>query len=189
MMPGSKGELKWIDNVFSGSITAAGAVQLCNGVAPGTSSITRIGRKIVMKSVILKTTVGCGTAGAALFRGKIKFSLVYDSQANATAPVIADIYASASANSNLNLDNRGRFKVLWKKCFAMDQSGGLGSGYNESTKVINLPTIFNAGTAGTVADIQTGALYLVTSQMNASGAVATNSPDYNIVVRVRFADD
>ena len=49
----------------------------------------------------------------------------------------------------------------------------------------NIETIFNAGTAGTIADIQSGALYSLTI-----GTVPSGTNDFLMVVnyRIRFQD-
>lgn len=189
-VPGTRGELKWIDVINSSSFAATASVQLINGLAAGTQSTQRIGRKIVMKSLLVKFTLGCGTAGATPFRGKLKASIVYDSQTNASAPVSTDIYLNATANSPMNLDNRGRFKVLWKRNWYLDQSGGMGASGCDTSKVCNLPVIFNSGSAGTVADIATGGVFLVLQSLNANTSVTpTNYPDYAFTTRIRFADD
>lgn len=189
-VPGRGGELKWVDTSGSAAATSAGAVVLLNGLVPGTGSTQRIGRHINMKSLIAKATVGCGTAGATPFRGRLKMSIVYDSQTNATTPSFSDIYDTSNANSNLNLNNRGRFKVLWKKSWSLDQSGGLGSGYCENSRRLAHAVIYNAGTAGTVADIQTGGLFLtICTQQTPNASPPTNYPDYTYSFRIRYSDD
>lgn len=187
-LPGGRGELKWLDITETGPF-AVGAITLLNGLVPGTGATQRIGRKVVFKNFTVKITVGCGLAGATPFRGRVKFCLIYDSQTNATTPSVTDIFTGTNANSNMNLDNRGRFKVLWKKVFNLDQSGGLGSGGTEFSMSMFKQTIYNAGTAGTVADIQTGGLFMVPLMQNASSAAFTNAPDYQYRIRLRYVDD
>lgn len=190
---GSKGELKWIDNNSAtagvASFTGAGVTQLLNGCAQGTTSTTRIGRKIVNKSITGHVTLGCGTAGATVFRGKLKMLIFYDSQANATAAAPTDVLISASADSLMNLDNRGRFKVLRKKTWVLDQSGGMGAAGFDFTIATSLPTIFNSGSTGTFGDIQTGSLWALFVYTNSGGAVPTNTPNLSYNFRVRFMDD
>lgn len=74
---------------------------------------------------------------------------------------VGDILETADATSPMDMNNRDRFVVLYNKLHAIDQAGGHQSAYIEFYKKINLATIFNAGVAGTAADITTGSIYLV----------------------------
>lgn len=188
-LPGSRGELKWVDTFVNGAINVNGSATLINGIVPGTGASQRVGRKVVMRALNVKIALGCGVAGATPFRGKIACSIVYDMQANSTAAAVSDIYSGTGANQFMNLDNRGRFKVLWRRNYYLDQSGGLGAaGADSNLKLMN-PVVFNSGTAGTVADIMTGALYFVVRVANAASTSATTQPDLEIRTRVRYSDD
>lgn len=186
-MPGRRGELKYVD-VPSGLVfTEAGAVLLLNGLAPGTGASQRIGKKIVNKSIQYRLSLDAGSAGATIFRGFVRMLIVYDKQSNATAPTVAQILEQVAGSSHMNMDNRDRFTVLSDKQFALDQSGGHQSGQTKMYKKLSLPTIFNAGTAGTVADITSGSIYLLYISENSAGS-ATNTPLGTFTSRIRFDD-
>jgi len=188
-------ELKYIDTAaVDQGIAAAGALVLVNGCATGTTVITRVGRKIVMKSITV--SVNMFNAGAAAQTYPIgvsgKISLIYDSQPNgATAPGYTSIYQIAHPTSPLNLSNRDRYKVLWTKNFVIPSyeiAGGKivgGSPTNvtrKGYKKCNLPVIFG-GDGSTQADIQTGALYL-TAIVDANLGAA-----FDYYIRVRYNDN
>ena len=142
-----------------------------------------------MKSFQFRAAIGSGDTGAIPFRGMVRLMWVYDKQANATAPTVASILQTAAADSPMNLDNRDRYTVLCDKQYAMDQSGGHQSVQVKMYKRINLQTVFNAGTAGTIGDINTGSLYLLVTQANGNAAVTpTNVPVINFYSRIRYED-
>ena len=88
----------------------------------------------------------------------------------------------------MNMNNRDRFVVLFNKQYAIDQAGGHQSAQMKHYKKMNLQTIFNSGSAGTVADITTGSVYLLIISDNAAGAVPTNFPDLSLYTRIRYED-
>lgn len=169
-------------------MTEGGTLLLLNGLAPGTGASQRIGKKALMKTIQFRASIGSGTLGATAFRGLVRYLWVYDKQANATAPTVAQILEQVDATSFMNMDNRDRFVVLADKQFALDQNGGNESHQFKVYKKCNLPTIFNAGTAGTVADITSGSIYLLIICKNANSAAETNTPDTWFYSRIRYDD-
>lgn len=172
------------------NVTTTGTVTLINGVATGTDFTDRVGRKIIMRSVYVRGIIF--PDDFSTLNSLARIMLVYDMQANGAAPAITDILKSATSVSQLNLNNRDRFRVL------MDKQWVLGAIDNTATQsVAGSPTVhalkkftrlnhevlFN-GTGATVASIATGALYLVTVGTQAAGAAATTT----ISTRVRFED-
>jgi len=201
-------ERKYIDASYTGlplqgiAIAAASggdsgtpsAPLLLNGLAQGTDSTTRIGRKISMKSiqghyVFTSQLQASGLLPAGVLGGWVRLLIVYDMQTNGATPTVADILQNATSNaltSPLNLNNRERFKVLVNKYRCIDPSNSQ-SAMIRFYKRLNHDVIFNAGNAGTVADIQTGGIFFVL----ATTLTATAAPltDGNAYVRIRFLDD
>jgi len=175
-------EKKYIDVTVNASFTSAGALTLLNGCIPGSDAINRIGRRIKMKSLLLR--LSCNV-GATPTNDVVRFMVVYDRQANGAAPAATDILTGISALNPNNLNNRARFITLLDWIQAMDTVGP-----TIVQKVVfirkDLVTTFNAGTAGTVADIQTGSLYVLNCGNNAAGVTATTLVCRS---RVRFEDD
>lgn len=187
-MPANSGELKNLDVSSTTLITAAqttGNLLLLNGVAQGTTAVTRLGRRITMKSIYIRinNALAATTAGAS----PLRYLVVYDKQANATAPGATDVVvADAIVNPN-NLSNSRRFVTL------MDwmPEQGLGTGGPVACshvfyKKINLPVEFNAGSAGTVGDIQTGSVYVFVWQ---NGGLITAAPTQAFYSRIRYSDN
>lgn len=190
-------ELKFLDVASTGGIAfgnnstgATGAVSfvLLNGCIPGTSATNRIGRKISMKNLNMRCYYDTQPTSGS---GFVRTMLIYDMQSNGVAPTAADVFLNGSTpfiTMPLNLDNRDRFKVIHDRTRYISAGSGLSDTnmiyYKKYFKRLGLPTIYNAGSAGTVADIQTGALYLI---------VMTTCPTANlnarVETRIRFADD
>lgn len=188
-------ELKVIDVAQQDqALVAGGSVTLLNGVATGTDITNRVGRKLNIKSLKIGVNVfNQANVSSNLSIGvSCKVSIIYDSQPNGAAPAYTAIYNVAHPLSPLNLNNRDRFKVLWTKNFVVGSyttsAGSLlatGSPTNSTKtgyKKCNLPVIFG-GTGATIADIQTGAIYICAVADVSLGAAF----DYNS--RIRFVDN
>lgn len=160
----------------------------------------RIGRKITLKSVYIKGRVQIENAGslsaAASVSQQCRFIILVDYQPNAAAPAVTDLLVSATPASQLNLNNRDRFRILCDKEYYLDPFliPAVGSAiYMNRTgqllkkfKVLNEEMIFNGTNGGTIADITTGALYMFWIGSAAAGVNA----DANFIgsTRVRYVD-
>lgn len=198
-------ELKVFDintSTYNVSNTTLNATSLCTPTL-GTSISQRIGRKIVIKSVQIRGFINTEITNNAATRGDTlpqhcRCMLVWDTQPNGTQINAADLLNTADASSQLNLDNRDRFRVLWSKEWVLDPfhwSTTATQTYISCTnqiklvkkyKKLNLEVIFNAGNSGTFADISTGNLAMCWIGNSPAGA----GSDSNFVgsTRVRFAD-
>lgn len=184
-------ELNFVDTPIAGTqVNLTPFLTLLNGMAQGTTASTRIGRRIQMKSIEMKLRV---VADSTTLFTSVRFALVLDKQANAAAPAFTDIYDTADPCSLRNISNKARFWVLWDSG-VMPIIGNIATAGQqtdssmkiiEAYKRINIPVQYNAGTAGTVGDIQTNALYFV-----GVGATASGTADAQITgsIRVRYDD-
>lgn len=187
-------ELKTVDN---STITAApvsnttGNITLLNGIATGTDYTNRVGRKVVMKSLLLRVNFFPYTTGtiAALAGENLRFLVVYDCQPNGALPAITDILNSAGPNEPNNLNQRDRFKVIADFNITTPSftttTGALTLGsprmfFKKIYKKMNMDVIFN-GTGSTVASIQTGSLVVAQISGNQYYSSIYTS-------RVRFVD-
>lgn len=181
-------ELNFVDtNIGVGSVSTTASLILLNGLAQGTTASTRIGRRVQMKSVEIKMAIA---ALATATTQTVRFALVLDKQANAAAPAFTDIYDSADPRALRNISNKARFWVLYDSGLMPivgSSAALLDNSYRtlEFYKRINIPVQYNAGTAGTVGDIQTNALYWVSIGSVASGTGASNTAGN---CRVRYDD-
>lgn len=176
-----KKEIKTVDQPYQGQVMSTTATFTClNLPVNGAAFYNRIGNQISGKSVRLYGQVipsGNTTAGVPEY---CRAMLVYDRQPNGAFPVIADILTDNASNgttttrvtSNPNMANSERFKILrdWK--YAIPNNTTTGSDpqiydykgdykFDEYVKLKGMDTKFKAS-AGSIGDIATGALYLVT---------------------------
>lgn len=185
--PARGGELKFLDvsNNTGPTVDVAtfGAGVLLNGCANGSDASSRIGRKIVLKSVLVRYQFAM--APTSTFSSPFRIMVVYDKQANAAAPAITDILLTDHFSSQNNLSNRDRFVTIFDH---VTQGCGNQSEFSISGvlyKKLNLETMFNGGSAGTVGDITSGSLYMFVAQ---TGRIGTASPTQATRIRVRFDD-
>jgi len=178
------GEFKSVDANAVLDVNTAGAVFLLNGIARGDDIDERIGRQVTLKSIQMRAQT-YGTAGTGVDQTH-RVMIVYDRQTNAAALTVADVLQTVAWLSHRNLENRKRFRVLYDKCVNINATGEPGtSRVLEFYRHLNHPEEFNNGDAGTVADIQSGSLYLVVIGSEAAGATAGS---INVYTRVRYVD-
>lgn len=203
---GAKGEKKVSDtDSASYDVNTTGSFTLLHCPTPGTDFTNRIGRKTQIKSVYIRgfcsseaeiTQLQTDQSGQLL-----RLIVFWDLQPNGAAPALLDVLKQAGSTSQLNLNNRDRFKIIKDKqfilqAFSLDKTAGMGRAsvqgqryaikwFKKFTAKDSVETIFNAGAAGTIADINSGALYMLWV-----GNVASSQADgrANVSVRVRFID-
>lgn len=165
--------------------TALAAGNVLNAVVQGTTAETRIGRKIRMRSLDVRwfcSIVGAGVASG----GEGRVLIVYDKQANAALPAIIAILNTNDFNSPMNLSNSDRFTVL--RSFITEpldlNNNSVISGHEFIT--MDLETIYNDTNGGTIADIQTGAVYILFGD---NGTTTTVAPTFTFISRIRFDDN
>lgn len=184
--PSRSGEKKFVDNIITLALPLAftwSAGQLLNGLALGTSASTRIGRKVIMKSLLLRYR--WQLAATSVGGSPCRILIVYDKQANVAAPVITDILLSDTFTSPNNLSNRDRFVTLSDH---MTEPIAVQDTYAQASsiwKTLNLETLFNAGTAGNVTDITTGSVYLFACQ---TSTITVAAPALVYQSRIRYTD-
>ena len=213
---GAKPELKFYDTNFqtlgtdtmlyqasAGAVPAATTrnVKLCNGMAQGTDYNTRIGRKILIKSVYVRLTFQPETANTLASNSTARCILIWDLQPNsATAiPALSDFFEAFSAgttwmntNNMMNLNNRERFVILWDKMVTLgflntNAANGSSCRVLKKYKKVNLSVTYSAtgaATNGQPNTIATGALWLVALGDAVTGG-SVQSPG---VVRIRYTD-
>lgn len=185
-------ELKVIDSgAGSGNFSNTGILVLLNGVSQGTDYTNRIGRKIILKSLLFRLTVVPNNSSAGLAVGDIaRMVILYDCQTNAATPAVTDVLNLADFNEPMNLNNRDRFKVLSDKFITIGAAtytaGALtaGSPVPKQIKIykkMNMEQIFGA-TGNTVGSIQTGAIWVLFISQGASAST------YLYNSRIRFID-
>lgn len=185
--PTRSGELKFTDvsyntdpAVNSAAFTAGG---LLNGLVPGASANERIGRKVTLKSILIRWSFHMTPTSAGT--GALRILVVYDKQANAAAPAITDILLTDDFHSQNNLSNRDRFVTIFDTITDAIGTAGPQTVSGVNYKRLNFETLFNAGPAGTIGDISSGSVYIFIAQ---SGYIITNAADFTARCRIRYTD-
>lgn len=183
-----QGEFKSVDVTASLDSNTATSVALLNGIARGDEINERNGREVIMKSVQLNLQI---FATAVTGVGSVcRVLLVYDRQTNAAALTAALVLQAATTLAGRSLENRRRFKIMMDRTYAVpSRIAATVSGpefiVDKFYRRLRHPITFNAGDAGTVADITTGSLYLICIGTEAAGAT---DGAINLFSRVRYQD-
>lgn len=170
--------------------TSTAIITLLNGLTVGSEHYQRIGRQVRIKRIKLSAQIGTNPDDTTFTSQQAwRIMLLLDRQANGAAPAITDIIGGIS-NAGTNLYNSGygglmpinplnlnRFHVL---ADYVKQASSLVTQTQPALQIymwvdidvsVNILTKYNAGNAGTVADILQNSIYVV--------AIRTNTDDNN----------
>lgn len=167
----------------SSTLTGAAASQFAplnflNGIARGASPNERIGRRIVLKSLLVRWQ-------APTSQAPFRLLVVYDHAPNAALALITDVLTADAINNPMNLVNNDRFMVLHDELVNQNSSGQqcVGKFYIKlGPKGVGLQCQWNGNATGTIADITTGAI-LFTACSASGGTVSIP-----FISRVRYTD-
>lgn len=194
-----KSEKKVIDlnaAIYAFSITSGPPTAvLLNGCVAGSQNYNRIGRKIEVKSIQIRMSIQATTPDTSAYDAICRFIIVYDKTPNGAAATWSNIIqsqniagtTSSAVTDMINLDNRDRFIIVRDKLFTLGYQSATVAGqpttvdYSDYVKC-NYETVFNAGSAGTVGDIQSGALLMFFASNNAGYSAYAS-------FRVRFREN
>jgi hypothetical protein len=184
---GLEPEKKNVDTTINTSIVfgqSTGTLQLLNGLVPGNSATTRIGRTVTMRSLEIRWlgSLAPTTTGSS----PLRMLVIYDKQTNASAPMATDILVSDLIDSPMNLSNSKRFIIIANEEISCVGTAGPQSWFSNIYRKLNLPIEFNTATNGTVGDIVTGAIFALFYQ---EGTLLVASPSNLFYSRIRFIDN
>lgn len=181
-----KDEWKSVETYLAGAAVTAGTFYLLNGTTQGDGINQREGRQIYVQSVQCNFRAEWNSA-AATSPATYRVILFMDKQSNGAAPAVGDLLDTSTAlacDALRNLNNRKRFKILLDRRYAMSPTGASNSAIVDSFYLKKfITTQYNAGTAGTVADISSNSIYLL-----ATSDEAVNGPNNSGHIRVRFTE-
>lgn len=189
---GPDAEHKFLDTSH-GIVTIASAGTLyhptINAVAQDTSETGRIGRKCCLKSMSFNFTAFLpGAVAIADTSDSLRIICYLDKQNNSSGgATVLDILQTASYLSFLNLENSGRFRILFDKRVTLSATAGNGTSTGEVQRSfsihrkLNYPIEFS-GISGLVATVKS----------NNIGILAISQDDkvqLGSQARVRFSDN
>lgn len=171
----------------------AGLFTLLNGCSQGDGLSSREGREIRNRSVQIHLKHRYATS-APTYNYTLRAILFIDLEPHGSAPTASNLLRTSEGQGYdeafRNLDYRNRFVILKDKYLQGDIFDNNGTTFVlhdhqlVKYKKLNLKTTFNSGNAGTIADINKGALYLYL--FNAESA---NPMQVFISAVVRFTDN
>lgn len=182
-----------------------------NLVQQGAGSWNRVGRKLHLKSLRLKGVVQftinpSATTGTAVLPG-YRCIVVWDKQPSGTAiPAFDQIFGITAQDGTETCptitcppryDNMDRFRIMKDMFYDAPNLAlsAIGTGPNTAVNIemdeyISLPsleTVFSGQSAPmTIADISTGALYVIHRQTSAAGGAS--SVTFSGIARIRYTD-
>lgn len=176
------------------ALNTTGSIILLNTVAQGTTVNQRVGKKILLKSLQCRGLMNNDSTAAL---NDVAYLIVYDKRPTGSLPAITDILNSVNSNSMNNDNNSGRFSVLKRVDEVLignaSFTGAVANALTESSAksadwflpLKDRQVVYKALGTGAIADIEQGALYLVTVGSNAAG---TLDATLTVTFRLRFMD-
>jgi hypothetical protein len=187
-------ELKCVDNYTYFSLNTTYSQTLLNGIGQGSAGTTRTGRIVKPESV--EITLYANMVTTALGGDVLRVIVYRDNECRGVAAGQADLLANNSSQfeaiiSALNFDNvPTRFKILHDSLIVFNPSVA------QTTTTVNPETVckkltlspggpvhYYNTTGVTIADIDSGAIYLMVFGVN-----ATNTSDLTVYSRFTFRD-
>lgn len=171
------------------TMNTTGSITLLATIPSGVTVTSRVGKKVLLKSLQFRGTVFANAAGLI---NDVAFMIVYDRRPQAALPAITDILTGTTSSSMANDDNTSRFTILKRSNFCLSGNSGT-AGQQTGTTIMDadffLPILkicnFNALGTGAIDDIDEGALYLVTLGGVAAGTAAASMSG---IFRTRFSE-
>lgn len=166
--------------------STTGSITLLATIAQGNTQQTRVGKKIFYKYLNFRGRIVAGTTGTVADAAVI---FVYDKRPTGALPAITDVLNTANSVSQNNADNEGRFRILARKDMVF--SGNSATPTADSAiqnadffiPMKQMQAVFKSVGTGAMADIEEGAVYMVTV---ANVATGTTAPVLTGSCRTRF---
>lgn len=175
-------------------LDTTGSVTLLNTVAQGSAVTQRVGKKIVMKGLQCRGVMQNRTTA---IQNDVAYMIVYDKRPNGSLPAITDILTAITSQAMNNDANAGRFSIIKRHDDVLlgntSVTGAVANALTDFTAknvdwwipLKGMPVVYKALGTGAIADIEEGALYLVTVGDTASSTAAAQ---LNVSFRLRFLD-
>ncbi len=160
-------------------------ITLLNGMQQGVTGSSRIGRRVQMKEIELRGQI---TADASSIDTVVRVVVVYDADVQATTIEYVDLFDDAQAFlAQRKTIYMSRFRVLFDQTYHMRAQNAANTASLPIAwkKRINLPIAFNDSSGGTVGDIESGVVYLISW---GSALAAVVNPKSEFSSRISYTD-
>lgn len=169
---------------------------LISGVAVGTDPLTRVGRKVTMKSINMRYALVCtaiATGAGGPVPNRTRILLVYDKSPNGVLPSSADILEpGAGFNAMMDLNNSDRFVIIADEMSEQTQGGaalalaGAALSSGSVYRKINMESLYG-GNSAAIGDIRSGAIYIMAASDTVMSATQATY-GVNALTRIRYTD-
>lgn len=190
-------EKKFLDTeIDDATVSSTGTIQGTGSVlllVQGVGPTQRVGRKVTVTDVNWRVNYELPNADSVVApkAGDIVRAIMYlDTQTNGATATVTDVLEDAEYKSYRNLENQGRFKILFDKTIAMNYMATNGNGADNNYSERNYWTTFYkkcsipieyTGATGAIAEMTSnniGILYI-----SKNGVAAMES-----TIRIRYTD-
>lgn len=185
-------------DLFATGLTVSGTTYtavLLNPIVQGTTGNNRSGREV--RNEGLRIALNFQSNQSQANADCVRITVVRDDECRGAAPgyyqdVLQNgVFGQEALNSSFNFDNiQRRFKVLFDKRITLNPAAGVSGTYGTVFAPVLIEEklgfkthYYNNSNAGTIADIDSGALYLFIT-----GLDATNASGWNYDTRLIFRD-
>lgn len=158
---------------------------LLNGIATGDDGQTRDGRKILIKSILVRWRL-VNDAESNQGGSTVRVILFYDKQANNAAPAITDLLTSNTNVSPNNLANSERFVVLKDKIIGPYAGLTTGPGMGVFSVKTQMESIYGL-TTDDITAINSGSVW-ITVAFDGGADFVSAVPTFEVSCRLRFVD-
>lgn len=183
-------ELKFLDTAVSFTadntyeVPATG--QLCL-IPQGTTESTRIGRKVVVKSI--QARLRCTNTDATAPLSMVTVWLVQDTQCNGAAATFSDVFTTGDPQGLRKLVNVERFRILKRWDVKLQAQAGVSGAYEADIAFFdcfikcNIPLEFN-GATGAITEIKSNNIFLLAGSLITDDIAAVGGN-----IRIKYTDN
>jgi len=172
----------------TGEVLSGGQLNL---IPQGTAQSERVGRLVVVKSILFHGILTYAPGAAANAADGIFMYVVLDRQANKAVAAVADVFTSTDLSVALpNLDNERRFKILKRVFVPFNPGAGVTTAYNYTVRLLdyyvkcNIPLEFdNSATTGAIGTITSNNIFVIGGSKNSDDLIGIQGTH-----RVRYTD-
>lgn len=138
------------------AVSTTMAFNLLNGASTGDAVTNRTGSSIRLNGCDIRFGL---TGNVTAVSCVVRVLVVLDNSCDGLAFAATDLLTSSSVYATYNSFNQMRFRVLYDSAFALATAGPY-QAFVVKALPANVHVMYNAGNAGTIADINTNSLYL-----------------------------
>lgn len=163
------------------NMVTGGTITLLNGLTTGDNNNNRTGISIKMSRLDVRYIIKASAAAATCF-ARVMF--VLDKHSDSTTPAVTDILTSSTVVSPYALSGTDNFVILYDETHAFCNSGNQVFTIARTLPANQHVRYLASSNAGTIADIETNALFMIFLSDQ-----AVNYPVFNGYQRLWFIDN